>query len=106
TVEHIWREIITTFTAMQAPFGVLAGPAKDPLAMRDIVRFTFGFSVPVEQAKTSAAAVAGVARSRKSLAVVAANAKGRWWDGLKGANAPKIFARLPFIERPGRSADL
>ena len=28
TVEHIWREIITTFTAMQAPFGVAAGPAE------------------------------------------------------------------------------
>ena len=26
TVEHIWREIITVFTAMQAPFGVVAGP--------------------------------------------------------------------------------
>ncbi len=46
TVEHIWREIITTFTAMQAPFGVTAGPARDPLAMRDLVRFYFGFSDP------------------------------------------------------------
>src|SRR5215207_4064026 len=27
TLEHIWREIITTFTALQAPFGVITGPA-------------------------------------------------------------------------------
>ena len=47
TVEHIWREIITTFTAMQAPFGVAMGPSSDDLAMRDLVRFYFGFSVPV-----------------------------------------------------------
>jgi chorismate mutase / prephenate dehydratase len=106
TVEHIWREIITTFTAMQAPFHVVAGPVKDALAMRDLVRFYFGFSVPVEQARTSDAAIADVARSRKAVAVVAAQSKGRWWGGLVGANAPKIFAKLPFIESPDRHADL
>lgn len=47
TVEHIWREIITTFTAMQAPFAISAGPAGDILAMRDAIRFYFGFSIPV-----------------------------------------------------------
>lgn len=106
TVEHIWREIITTFTAMQAPFGVFVGPARDALTMRDVVRFYFGFSVGVEQAKTGEAAIEGVARSRRNIAVVAANAKGRWWSGLKGANAPKVFAKLPFIEIPDRPADL
>jgi len=63
TVEHIWREIITTFTAMQAPFTIVEGPAKDPLAMRDVVRFYFGFSVPVSVAKTNGDAIAEVARS-------------------------------------------
>lgn len=106
TVEHIWREIITTFTAMQAPFSVAVGPAKDALAMRDLVRFAFGFSVPVEQAKTSEAAIEVVARSRKAVAVIAAQTKGRWWGGLVGANAPKVFAKLPFIESPDRPADL
>ena len=33
-IAHIWREIITTFTAMQAPFDIVTGPAADPLAMR------------------------------------------------------------------------
>ncbi len=106
TVEHIWREIITTFTAMQAPFRVVAGPAKDALAMRDLVRFYFGFSVPVEQAKANEAAIEEVARSRRAIAVVAAASKGRWWGGLIGASAPKVIARLPFIESPDRPADL
>ena len=61
TVEHIWREIITSFTAMQAPFGVVTGPAVDPLAMRDLVRFYFGFSVPVSSAETNEQAIAEVA---------------------------------------------
>ena len=106
TVEHIWREIITTFTAVQAPFGVVAGPADDALAMRDLVRFYFGFSVPVAQAETNEQAIAEVARSRSHIAVVAASASGRWWDGLAEDTAPKIFAKLPFIDTPDRPADL
>jgi chorismate mutase / prephenate dehydratase len=106
TVEHIWREIITTFTAMQAPFTVTTGPAKDALAMRDLARFYFGFSVPIETAKTNGAAISVVARSRKAVAVIAAQSKGRWWRSLIGANAPKVLAKLPFMESPDRPADL
>jgi chorismate mutase len=105
TVEHIWREIITTFTAMQAPFGVVAGPADDALAMRDAIRFYFGFSVPVAQAATNEQAIAEVARTRSHIAVVAATAVDRWWDKLLGSSAPKIFAKLPFIDIPNRPAD-
>lgn len=105
TVEHIWREIITTFTAMQAPFGVVVGPARDELAMRDLVRFYFGFSVPVRAAGTSTEAIAIVAQSRTHVAVVTPKGRGRWWDGLAGARAPKVFAKLPFIDMPDRPAN-
>jgi chorismate mutase / prephenate dehydratase len=104
TVEHIWREIITTFTAMQAPFGVAVGPASDALAMRDLVRFYFGFSVPVATHATSEAAVARVAASENDVAVVAADGEGGWWKSLTGSRTPKIFAKLPFIEIPDRPA--
>ncbi len=104
-VEHIWREIITTFTAMQAPFGIVSGPASDALALRDVIRFYFGFSVPVGTAETNDAAVARVAASRQDIAVISAQADGRWWSGLTGAKAPKVFAKLPFIEIPDRPAD-
>jgi chorismate mutase / prephenate dehydratase len=106
TVEHIWREIITTFTAMQAPFGVATAPAADPLAMRDLVRFYFGFSVPVTPCEDCAAAIARVSDPGTDVALVPAAAGGRWWRRLAGAAAPKVFARLPFIELPGRPAAL
>jgi chorismate mutase len=106
TVEHIWREIITTFTAIQAPFGVIAGPADDALAMRDLVRFYFGFSVPVTAARTDDAAIAEVARSKKHVAVIAAASPGSWWRALTSATAPKVFAKLPFIDIPDRPAEL
>ena len=32
--------------------------------------------------------------------------RGRWWGALAGARAPKVFAKLPFIEIPTRPADL
>jgi chorismate mutase len=106
TVEHIWREIISTFTAMQAPFSVIAGPAENRLAMRDLVRFYFGFSVPVSDAVTNEQAIAKVARSGKAIAVVAASGSDRWWDALAAPTAPKVLAKLPFIEIPDRPADL
>ena len=105
TVEHIWREIITTFTAMQAPFGVAAGPAGDPLALRDTIRFYFGFAVPVTDCATADAAIARVVASDQDVAVISAAENGRWWDALTGPRAPKILAKLPFIEIPHRPAD-
>jgi chorismate mutase-like protein len=106
TVEHIWREIITTFTAMQAPFGVVAAPAADLLALRDLIRFYFGFSIPVSAAESGEAAVARVTDFASEIAVVPIETKGRWWRGLIGARAPKVFAKLPFIETAFRPADL
>ena len=46
TVEHIWREIITTLhVRCRRRSGCLPARPTTPLAMRDIVRFYFGFSV-------------------------------------------------------------
>jgi len=106
SVEHIWREIITTFTAMQAPFSIAVGPAADPLLMRDVIRFYFGFSIPVANWPTGEAAIEAARAPARALAVVSAETPGRWWAGLAGPQAPKIFAKLPFLEMPSRPADL
>jgi chorismate mutase len=106
TVEHIWREIITTFTAMQAPFGIAAAPAADALALRDLIRFYFGFSIPIADCASCDQAIGRVEESGKDVAVVAVAQSGRWWRSLAGAGAPKIFAKLPFIDIPHRPADL
>jgi chorismate mutase-like protein len=106
TVEHIWREIITTFTAMQAPFGIAAAPAADALALRDLIRFYFGFSIPIADCATSDEAIGRVEKSGKDVALVTVAQTGRWWRSLAGAGAPKIFAKLPFIDIPHRPADL
>jgi chorismate mutase / prephenate dehydratase len=104
TVEHIWREIVTAFTAIQAPFGVAAGPCRDPLLMRDLVRFYFGFSVPVSTFATAAAAIEHVAMTGCDVAVVALDGGERWWGLMADKLSPKVFAKLPFIEASSRPA--
>jgi len=105
TVEHIWREIITTFTMMQAPFSIAAAPAADEPALRDAIRFYFGFSVSITSCESASAAIERVARSGKEIAVVPAESSERWWANL-GAAKPQVFAKLPFIEIPNRPAAL
>jgi chorismate mutase len=105
TVEHIWREIITTFTRMQAGFGVTIDTSVDADRMRDLARFTFGFSVKLKPAASPGAVVTAVSGAN-DLGIIARAARGAWWRGLVGAKAPKIMALLPFIASKGRPADL
>jgi chorismate mutase/prephenate dehydratase len=105
TVEHIWREIITTFTHMQAAFGVAVDVSVEPERMRDLARFVFGFSVELKPVANAVAVVAAVAEAN-DLGLIARTAKGAWWRGLVGDRAPKIMALLPFIAAKERPADL
>ena len=105
TVEHLWREIITTFTHTQAPFGVAIDVSSDATRMRDQARFTFGFSVDLIEVASAAAVVEAVAGAN-NLGLIARTARGPWWRGLVGAEAPKLMALLPFIAAASRPADL
>ncbi len=103
TVESIWRVIIATFTHVQAPYSVHADLTVGEAAMRDSARFHFGFTVPLVPHLSAAGAIAAVAASKGDLALVPAASvagSGAWWASLEGDKAPKIIARLPFVERP------
>jgi chorismate mutase len=102
SVEHIWREIITVFTAMQAPFSVIAGPADDPLTMRDMVRFYFGFSIAIETVDSEEDALNLLASRENRLAALSLRADTPWWRKLEDESGPKIFARFPFLLSPER----
>jgi chorismate mutase len=107
TVEGIWRVIIATFTYVQAPFSVHADVSGGDAPMRDSTRFHFGFTVPLVPHGGAAAVIAAVAASRGDLGVFRLDqgaSAGAWWTALAGAGAPKVIARLPFIERPGHPA--
>src|SRR5882724_11500327 len=109
TAESIWRVIIATFTYVQAPFSVHADLTAGDAAMRDTARFHFGFTVPFVPHMGAAGVVAAVASSRGDLGLVPANAvagSGAWWTALEAEGAPKIIARLPFVERADHPAAL
>ena len=109
TVESIWRVIIATFTYVQAPFSVHADLSAGDALMRDSARFHFGFTVPFVPHMGAAGVVEAVSTSKGDLGLVPAVAiasAGPWWTALEFDAAPKIIARLPFVERADHPAAL
>jgi hypothetical protein len=107
TVESIWRVIIATFTYVQAPYAVHADVSAGDGPMRDSARFHFGFTVPYLPHPSAAAVIEAVARSRGDLGIFRLDqgaSAGAWWRALADRSAPKVIARLPFIERPDHPA--
>lgn len=108
TVEHIWREIITTFTRMQAPFDVAYDAGTAPDAMRDAARFLFGFTVALHRHGDALSAINHVRESGTDLGLVALDqppGAGAWWRALGRPSAPRIMALSPFIRVAGRPAE-
>jgi chorismate mutase len=114
TVESIWRVIISTFTYVQSHYAVHADMSGGDAAMRDSARFHFGFTVPLNVHASAGATIEAVAASARAdgggdlgMLRAAAPAGGeRWWERLAAENAPKIIARLPFVERPDHPAGM
>ena len=109
TVESIWRVIIATFTYVQAPFSVHADLSAGDAMMRDSARFHFGFTVPFVPHIGAAGVVEAVSESKGDLGLVPAfdtSRGGAWWTALEFESAPKIIARLPFVDRPDHPAPL
>jgi chorismate mutase len=107
TAEGIWRVIISTFTYVQAPFSVHADLSAGDAAMRDSARFHFGFTVPFVPHMGAASVVAAVSDSKGDLGLVPAfgmAGAGAWWSALEFDTAPKVIARLPFVERADHPA--
>ncbi|BCP55348.1 hypothetical protein K32_39650 [Kaistia sp. 32K] len=108
TVEHIWREIITTFTRMQAPFDVAIdqGVARD--AIRDTARFLFGFTVALHGQPDASATINHIRESGTDLGLVSLDQPaeaGAWWRALGRSTGPRIMALSPYIRIAGRPAD-
>jgi chorismate mutase len=109
TVEGIWRIIISTFTYVQANYSVHVDVSSGDVAMRDSARFHFGFTVPCVPHLSAAGVIAAVAAAKGDLgmfALAGGPGAGAWWMRLAPASAPKVIARLPFVERPDHPAGM
>ena len=108
-VEGVWRVIVSTFTYVQNNYSVHADDSGGDAQMRDSARFHFGFTVPYIAHHGARAVIDAVTRADGDLGVLRATAAindGPWWDQLIDEKAPKIIARLPFVERPDHPAGL
>ena len=109
TVESIWRVIIATFTYIQAPYRVHIDVSGGDAGMRDSARFHFGFTVPCVQHFGAADVIRAVGQSGGDLGMFALDGgpgAAAWWTELVPPEAPKIIARLPFVERADHPAGL
>ncbi|MBV8564666.1 MAG: chorismate mutase [Methylobacteriaceae bacterium] len=109
TVESIWRVIISTFTFIQMNYSVHADISGGDPMMRDTARFHFGFTVPYVMHNEAAGVIAAVARSFGDLGMLRVDSgatAGAWWMRLVDPAAPKVIARLPFVERPDHPAGI
>ena len=109
TVESIWRVIIATFTYIQAPYSVHVDVSRGEAAIRDSARFHFGFTVPCVAHRSAAAVIEAVADSKGDLGMFALDGgpgSGAWWTRLAPPHAPKVIARLPFVERADHPAGM
>jgi chorismate mutase len=109
TVESIWRVIISTFTYIQVPYSVHIDVSRGDAAMRDSARFHFGFTVPCVPHLGAGAVIGAVGASHGDLGMFAMDGSpgaGAWWTQLAPAEAPKVIARLPFVERADHPAGM
>ena len=106
TIESIWRIIISTFTYVQAPYAVHASVEAGDDKMRDSARFHFGFTVPYVTHSDVNSVIKAVQNAAGDLGIFSFTKKAAqpWWLGLDAPGAPKIIARLPFVERPDHPA--
>jgi len=109
TVESIWRVIISTFTYIQAPYRVHIDVSRGDAAMRDSARFHFGFTAPCATHFSAGEVIGAVAASGGDLGMFALDGgpgAGAWWTTLARPEAPKVIARLPFVERADHPAGM
>lgn len=109
TVEAIWRIIISTFTYVQAPYSVHIDVSRGDAAMRDSARFHFGFTVPCILHGSPDEVIKAVCESANDLGMFTIECAPRipaWWTSLAPVGAPKVIARLPFVERPDHPAGM
>jgi len=105
TVEHLWREIISSCTQLQTPFRLHIAPGEQAVQVADLARYAFGFTTPLVEHGEPRDVVAAVGQSADDLGLIPMNGSpDGWWRELgRGAD---VMARLPFLLRPNGDAQL
>ncbi|SDR28062.1 chorismate mutase [Pseudovibrio sp. Tun.PSC04-5.I4] len=112
SLEHIWREVISSLTNTQTTYRVHLDGSADRVAMSELARFYFGFAIDFLREIDPSAVLSEVDNSQSDLGIVALEERADtpWWRGLgereDGSKGPSIISRLPFLVMQERPADL
>ena len=96
---RMWHEMIAAFTMLQARYSVAVFANAEENTLWDLARDQFGSQVPMTAYPTVRDTLAQVFEDRHQIAVLPTPQESDddlWWAKLSGANAPKVFMRLPF----------
>jgi chorismate mutase / prephenate dehydratase len=108
----IWRELMGAMTRLQAPLAVALCAPQKSVGYWDLARFQFGSSTPFTLHRTPAPVLRAVSDGQATGGVLPMPQEEEtdpWWPHLvsEQPDAPRVIARLPFIEHPtGRFEDL
>ena len=105
---RMWREMISVFAAMQGPFHVVACAKGGEQGCWDMARDYFGLHDKMSALATPREVVSSVSSNEAAIGVISVPAEGdddAWWRDLSGTVAPRIVARLPFIEGSNARTD-
>lgn len=100
SVLRIWRELISSLTAMQGPYGI-AVFAEGGDGLWDVARDHFGSHTRLAARTTRREVVADVAKGEATHGVLPypeEEDERPWWGGLWSTEAPRVVLRLPFGE--------
>ena len=111
SLERIWREIIGSFTQLQAPFRVMLTGAQEAV-LAEYGRHYFSVTTPIGFAADTDALIAAIAEDPGVIGVIleddetAAKRDRPWWVTLaQDANNPaRLVARYPFLKDPKSDA--
>ncbi len=108
TVESIWRVIISTFTYVQAPFSRACRRLRSASPRCGTPRAFISASRCLSSRISARRPRSRRWRNRRatSALVSATSSRTPWWIALEADGAPKIIARLPFLERADHPAAL
>jgi chorismate mutase / prephenate dehydratase len=108
----IWRELMGAMTRLQAPLAVALCAPQKSVGYWDLARFQFGSSTPFTLHRTPAPVLRAVTDGQATVGVLPMPQEEEadpWWPQLvsEQADAPRVIARLPFIDSPsGRFENL
>lgn len=94
-IVHIWREIISTFTWMQAPYEVHVAEGDAPAIISDMARYQFGYTVQMYRHRDAKTAMDAAKKTGNALVVVPLDGAGPWWNDLDAAKSLSVMTRLP-----------